>query len=232
MPGSVGKSVQRTMPRTGLPAALVALLAAALALTTAGCFLPLLTAIPSVINLAHSIIKGNNPDDPDAVASTNPDAKDPPPEEPSKPTPQLTQGNMCQMMAIARPDMVLVELRKNSAGAPEYRELKLQNSADEAHWAPVVGNGTAADGWLPAVNFLKMDFNPPLTSEIPDTGTSYLAYAPSPADPNDPTQTAPAKPPPGSEVGTFTWAGQIFQYTVARNPPCLAASSLQAAAAQ
>jgi hypothetical protein len=232
MPGSVGKSVQRTMPPTGLPAALVALLAAALACTTAGCFLPILTAIPSVINLAHSIIKGNNPDDPDAVASSNPDAKDPPAEEASKPAPQLTPGNMCQMMAIARPDMVLVELRKNSAGAPEYRELHLQNSADEAHWAPVVGTDTAADGWLPAVNFLKMDFNPPLTSEIPDTGTSYLAYAPSPPDANDPTQVAQIKPPPGSEVGTFSWGGRIFQYTVARNPPCLAASSQQAAASQ
>jgi hypothetical protein len=41
----VGKSVQRTMPPTGLPAARVALLAAALAFTTAGCFLPILTAI-------------------------------------------------------------------------------------------------------------------------------------------------------------------------------------------
>jgi hypothetical protein len=233
MPGSEGKSVQRTMPRAGIPAALVAILAATLACTTAGCFLPLLTAIPSVINLAHSIAKGNNPDDPDAVAKnpdgTNQDAENQAAEEPTKPAPQLTPANMCQMMAIARPDMVLVELRKNSAGAPEYRELHLQNSTDEAHWTPTIDNETGADGWMPAVNFLKMDFNPPLTAAIPASGTSYLAYAPTAFNPNDPTD-AQIKPPSAGNAGTFTWAGRVYQYTVASTPPCLAPSSLQAAA--
>jgi hypothetical protein len=216
-----------------LRAAFVATMAAALACTTAGCFLPILTAIPSVINLAHSIYKGNNPDDPDAVAKnpdgTNQDAENQASEEPSKPAPQLTPANMCQMMAIARPDMVLVELRKNSAGAPEYRELHLQNSADEAHWTPTIDNETGADGWVPAVNFLKMDFNPPLTSAIPNSGTCYLAYAPTAADPN---QAAETKPPVGGGMGTFTWAGRVYQYTVASTPPCLAPSSLQAAASR
>jgi hypothetical protein len=174
-----------------------------------------------VIGLASSIYKSSAGNDNDA------DKKDQTAEasasDSSKPPDKLTAGNQCQVMAITNPDLVLVELRKNAAGAPEYRELHLQNSADEAHWTPVVGSDTGADGWLPAVNFLKMNFNPPLTAEIPDAGTCYLAYVPTAIDPNDPNLNL--KSPVGSDVGTFSWAGRVYQYTVARTLPCLSPSS-------
>lgn len=220
--GSDRKSFQRYKPKAGLSAALVATLAASIALGTAGCMLPLLGAIPSVISLAHSLYS-SSPSDPDA------DAKNQDPEpvtgEASAPPPQLTAANVCQMMALARPDMVLVELRKNSAGAPEYRELHLQNSTDEAHWTPIVDSETGPDGWIPAVNFLKMDFQPPLTDSIPSSGSCYLAYAPLPIDPNNPDQAAELKSGAAGQVETFSWAGRVYQYTVARTLPCLASSS-------
>jgi hypothetical protein len=211
------------MPHGGLPAAPFAMLVIAIAFGASGCFLPILTAIPSVIGLASSIYKSNGTDD-DADKkdqTTLASAAD----STSKPPAKLTDGNVCQMMAISHPDMVLVELRKNGTGEPEYRELHLLNSADEAHWTPVVSTDTGADGWLPAVNFLKMNFNPPLTAEIPDAGTCYLAYVPAATDPADPNQSADLKSPVGGDMGTFSWDGRVYQYTVARTLPCLSPSS-------
>ncbi len=223
MSGSNRKSVQRPMPKAGLSAALVALLAGVIAFGTAGCMLPMLSMIPSVISLAHAVYTANSGAENDADAK-NRDAEAFTAAT-SSPPPKLTPGNVCQMMAIERPNMVLVELRKNVAGAPEYRELRLLNSADEAHWTPIVDGETGANGWLPAVNFLKMDFKPALTDAIPDAGTCYLAYAPSAIDPNDPNQAAELKSRLGSEVGTFSWAGRVYQYAVARTLPCLSPSS-------
>ena len=116
------KSVQRGKPRALRSAALVAIVVAMLAFGTAGCMLPLLGAIPSVINLAHSALtSGSSPKD-DAEAKNAEAAAptveaDSPTDEAGKPPPKLTPGNLCQMMAIAHPDMVLVELRKNAARA-------------------------------------------------------------------------------------------------------------------
>ena len=198
----------------------MAILAAAIPFGSAGCFLPILGAIPSVISLAHAAYTAGKTDDADAKA------QDPEPTvEASKPPAQLTPGNVCHMMAIARPDMVLVELRKNGAGAPEYRELHLQSSAEEAHWTPTVDSETGPDGWIPAVNFLKMDFQPPLTDAIPNAGSCYLAYAPLAIDPNDPYQAAALKSDSANGLDTFAWAGRVYQYTVARTLPCLSPSS-------
>lgn len=229
MSGSNRNSVQRPRPK-GLSAASVALLAATIAFGTTGCMLPVLSIIPSVIGLAQALYSsGSGTNSAQADADTkNQEAETPtqPADETNAPAPQLTAGNVCQMMALAHPDMVLVELRKNGSGAPEYRELHLLNSADEAHWTPVVGSDTARDGWIPAVNFLKMDFSPPLTAAIPNAGSCYLAYAPSAIDPTDSNQAAELKSHLGSEVGTFSWAGQVYEYTVARTPPpCLSPSS-------
>jgi len=210
------------MPKACWPAVLFAVLAASMTLGIAGCALPLLGAIPSVISMAHSLYtSGSGTDDADAKN------QDPEPiVEGSAPPAKLTAGNVCQMMAIARPDMVLVELRKNGAGAPEYRELHLQSSTDEAHWTPIVDSETGPDGWIPAVNFLKMDFQPPLTNAIPSTGSCYLAYAPIAIDLNSPDQVAELKSGNAAgQVDTFSWAGRVYQYMVARTLPCLTPSS-------
>jgi hypothetical protein len=220
--GSNRKTFLRAIPKAGGSSVLVAILGAAMALGTAGCALPLLGVIPTVISLAHAAYKaGSTSDDADAK---NPDAAEPT-EEASKPPAQLTPGNLCQMMALSHPDMVLVELRKNGAGSPEYRELHLQNSTNEAHWMPTVDSETGPDGWLPAVNFLKMDFQPPLADSIPSSGSCYLAYAPLAIDPTDSVQAAALTSGGAGQVPTFSWGGRVYQYEVARTPPCLSPSS-------
>jgi hypothetical protein len=220
--GSNRKSFLRVIPKASGSAALVAILGAAMALGTAGCALPLLGVIPTAISLVHAAYKaGSTNDDADAK---DPDAAEPT-EEASKPPAQLTAANFCQMMALSHPDMVLVELRKSGGGAPEYRELHLQNSTDEAHWTPTVDSETGADGWLPAVNFLKMDFQPPLADAIPSSGSCYLAYAPLATDPTDSVHAAALQSPAAGPVPTFSWGGRVYQYEVARTPPCLSPSS-------
>ena len=220
--GSNRKTFLRAMPKASGSAVLVAILGAAMALGNAGCALPLLGVIPTAISLVHAAYKaGTTSDDADAK---NPDAQEPT-EEASKPPAQLTAANFCQMMALSHPEMVLVELRKNGAGAPEYRELHLQSSTDEAHWMPTVDSETGPDGWLPAVNFLKMGFQPPLADSIPSSGSCYLAYAPLAIDPTDSVQAAALTSGGAGQVPTFSWGGRVYQYAVARTPPCLSPSS-------
>jgi len=150
MVGSNRKSVQRAMPKGGRPA-IVALLVTTLAFGAAGCMLPVLTMIPSVIGLAHSMYSSDKKETAEEdAANKNQEAETPtqPAEEPNAAQSKAGPANMCQMMALSHPNMVLVELRRTSAGTPEYRELHLLNSADEAHWTPVVDSETGADGWL------------------------------------------------------------------------------------
>ncbi len=213
-----GNCLMRT--RSAVPAVL---LAAALAAGAQGCAaLPALSIIPSLISLAHELSTSKSET---AGTETNPPEAEVADAEPSTPPPKLTMENVCQMMAISHPDLVVVELRKDAAGAPEYRELRLVNSSDEAHWTPIVGGDTGPDGWRPAVNFLKMDFKPPLTSVIPDSGSSYLAYVPIAVDARNPNQLAQLQSAASGDAGLFSWDGRMYQYAVARTVPCLSPSS-------
>ncbi len=204
-------------------AALAVLLAGALVFGTQGCVaLPALTAIPSLISMVHDLSSSKSGSGDTNAPNPDEEAAD---AEPSTPPPKLTMANVCQMMAISHPDLVVVELRKGASGAPEYRELRLVNSTDNAQWTPIVASDTGPDGWRPALNFLKMDFKPPLTAAIPDSGTSYMAYVPVAANPNDPNQAAQLQSAFGGQLGAFTWDGRTYRYTVASSLPCVAPSS-------
>jgi hypothetical protein len=217
------KSGQRLMRKPGLSAALVALLAGAMVAGTGGCAaLPALSVIPSVISLGHEMSTTKSEEN--GADTKNQDAELAA-DKPSSPPSKLTPGNVCQMIAIARPNLVVVELRRGAAGALEYRELRLLNSTDDARWTPVVDGNTGPEGWRPAVNFLKMDFKPPLTDVIPDNGPSYLAYAPTGIDSNNLNRAAGPRSASGVATGTFSWDGRVYQYTVARTLPCLSPPS-------
>jgi hypothetical protein len=214
--------------RPGLSAALATLLAGSIAAGLGGCAaLPALSILPSLISLVHDL-SGKKSNGESGADTANQDAELEA-AEPSAPPPKLTPENVCQLIAIARPDLVVVELRKSAAAAPEYRELRLINSTDSARWTPLVDSDTGPDGWRPAVNFLKMNFKPPLADAIPDNGTSYLAYAPVAADSNNPNQPAELNSA-SAGVGAFSWSGQAYQYAVARTLPCLAPSASNASA--
>ena len=72
----------------------------------------------------------------------------------------MNSGDACNQLEVEVPDVI--ELRRSASGAPEYRELQISESIDQLHWAPVADGETTGDGWRPAVNFLQMNFTPPL----------------------------------------------------------------------
>jgi hypothetical protein len=116
----------------------------------------------------------------------------------------------------------VIELRKDSTGAPEYRELRIDFTSTDARWTPVVEHDTAADGWRPAEHFLEMDFSPPLPTAISDNRTTYLAYAPaSTKSPDDEEQLKEFDRSFGDPVGTFNWNGRVYQYSLPQALPPL-----------
>jgi len=116
----------------------------------------------------------------------------------------------------------VIELRKDATGAPEYRELKIDFTATDARWTPVVEYDTAADGWRPAEHFLEMNFAPPLPAVISANRTTYLAYAPAyTKSPDDEEQLREFDRSFGDPVGTFNWNGHVYQYSLPQVLPPL-----------
>ncbi|HUO06466.1 MAG TPA: hypothetical protein VMU16_14805 [Candidatus Binataceae bacterium] len=125
----------------------------------------------------------------------------------------------CNSLVLQAPSVI--ELRNSANGAPEYRELNLEGSFDAAKWTPVTGENTGAEGWQPAVNFLRMNFNPPLTDAIPKTGSCFLAYASTDVvNTADEDRINSMKANFNDESGTFEWNGRSYQYATSYALPC------------
>ena len=82
----------------------------------------------------------------------------------------MNSGDTCNQLEVEVPDVI--ELRRRAAGAPEYRELEIGDSLDQRQWLPLADSETTPDGWRPAVNFLQMNFSPPLGAVVPETASS------------------------------------------------------------
>jgi len=131
----------------------------------------------------------------------------------------MDSDDSCDLLEVEVPGVI--ELRRSAAGAPEYRELRLSDSLDERQWTPMTDNKTAADGWRPAVNFLQMNFSPPLGAAVPETASNFLAYAPSEfVSAADGDRLAAMTSNFGKPVGTFSWDGRYYNYVVTRTLPC------------
>jgi len=131
----------------------------------------------------------------------------------------MERGDSCDQLAAEAPGVI--ELRKSTAGAPEYRELGLVDSLDDAQWAPITDKGDADGGWRPAVNFLQMNFSPPLTGAIPEADSNYLAYAPAQSNSSaEADRLTILTANFGTTLGTFNWSGRDYHYAVTRTLPC------------
>jgi len=132
---------------------------------------------------------------------------------------EMDSADRCDQLEAELPGVI--ELRRSAAGAPEYRQLALGDSPDERQWMPIADNETTADGWRPAVNFLQMNFSPPLGAVVPKTASDFLAYTPSQfISMADGDRYAAMASNFGKPAGTFTWNGQYYHYVVTSTLPC------------
>jgi hypothetical protein len=131
----------------------------------------------------------------------------------------MTSGDSCDQLEVEVPGVI--ELRRSAEGAPEYRELLISESIDQRQWAAIKDSETSSDGWRPAVNFLQMNFSPPLGAVVPETASNFLAYAPSKViTAADGDRLTAMTSNFGKPVGTFTWNGNYYHYVVTSTLPC------------
>jgi hypothetical protein len=113
-------------------------------------------------------------------------------------------------------------LRQGPAGRPEYRELHVGGPLDKPQWMPIADKDTTPDGWRPAINFLQMDFTPPLGA-LPTSGSDYLAYRPVQTQTSaSEIEVVPLNVNFGKTEGTFRWHGELYRYALAQTLPCFA----------
>ena len=133
--------------------------------------------------------------------------------------PSEARGESCEEFEMETPGVI--ELRKDASGGAEYRELRLNGSSNAGQWIAMDTDDTARGGWRPAVNFLQMNFTPPLQNAIPESGSNYLAYAATDyrsAAEEDRLVTLTTNF--GTSVGTFIWNGRQYEYAITHELPC------------
>ena len=203
-------------------ASLVAILVTAVAVGVSGCWMLAAQLTPIAIDVAEDVgasAVGLTAGIASSVsATTHPGADRAEMEEKARKS-VMDSADRCDQLEAEVPGVI--ELRRSAAGAPEYRELRLGDSLDERQWIPMADNETAADGWRPAVNFLQMNFSPPLGAVVPETASNFLAYAPSQfisVAAGD--RFAAMASNFGKPTGTFTWNGNYYDYVVTSTLPC------------
>jgi hypothetical protein len=131
----------------------------------------------------------------------------------------MNSGDSCNQLEVEVPDVI--ELRRSAAGAPEYRELLISDSIAQRQWLPLADSETTPDGWRPAVNFLQMNFTPPLGAVVSESASSFLAYTPAKViTAADGDRLTAMTTNFGKPIGTFTWNGNYYHYIVTSTLPC------------
>jgi hypothetical protein len=206
---------------------LAAMLAVAVAAGLSGCWLAAAQLAPVAVSAAEDVGAGVVHATAGAVGMARGEserAKD----ETRAREDAMHSEDSCEQLEVEVPGVI--ELRKGAGGAPEYRELQLSDSAEEWQWTPITYGDPAGGGWRPAVNFLQLNFAPPLGGLAAPATSNFLAYAPSQyvsAADND--RMVAMTTNFGKPAGTFTWAGRQYHYVVTRTLPCFPPPPLRVA---
>jgi hypothetical protein len=136
---------------------------------------------------------------------------------------QMRQTGICDELAsqFAAEVPSLVELRTDKDGGTKYRDLRLAGTEVDPQWVPIPIKGNAA-GWLPAQNFTRMNFEPPLQPALKPGSVIYVAYAP--VDAHGSTEQGQLKTLDsayGPTSGTFRWNNREYRYSALHELPCL-----------
>jgi predicted lipoprotein with Yx(FWY)xxD motif len=128
-------------------------------------------------------------------------------------------SDICDELSLEIP--MLIELRTDATGVTRYRELSLAGADLDPQWAAMPNQDTKNGGWKLASNFTKMNFQPPLQSELTANSIAYVAYAASDArDATEQDQLNALAIGFGPNVGTFTWNERAFRYALVHKLPC------------
>jgi hypothetical protein len=200
--------------RPGLSLIALMLFGAVLGIGVCGCWL---AALPLAINVAEGVGSAvANVAIGTVVAAHQGSGK--PGDEDHAGESEMDREDRCQQLQLEVPGVI--ELRKSAAGAAEYRELQLGGSLDHPQWTALVDKDTDPDGWRPAVNFLQMNFTPPL-GPLPDAGSDFLAYRLMHSESSVPeVEFVPLTLNFGKTQGTFRWNGSLYQFALGHALPC------------
>jgi len=197
---------------------IVAIFAAVAAVTTSGCWMMAAQLAPIAASAAETVGEGAVSLASGVGASAHAESIEAKKEEDARQS-AMNSGDSCDQLEVEVPGVI--ELRRSAVGAPEYRELQIADSIDQRQWAPVKDSETNSDGWRPAVNFLQMNFSPPLGAVVPESASNFLAYAPSKViTAADGDRLMAMASNFGQPVGTFTWNGNYYHYVVTSTLPC------------
>jgi hypothetical protein len=128
-------------------------------------------------------------------------------------------SDVCDELSLEVP--MLVELRTDKTGVTRYRELSLVGSDLDPEWAAMPNQDAQTGGWKLATNFTKMNFQPPLRTELTANTISYVAYAPSDArDATEQDELNALSIGFGPGTGTFTWNERAYRYALVHKLPC------------
>jgi hypothetical protein len=131
---------------------------------------------------------------------------------------EMARKDRCEELQMDVPGVI--ELHRDAAGAPQYRDLQLSGSLDLPRWTVIIDKDTNAGGWRPAANLLAANFTPPLGA-LPASGSEYLAFRAAPSESlTVPDPVAPLTVNFGAAAGTFDWKGQSYLYALAHKLPC------------
>jgi hypothetical protein len=193
-------------------APLVAIFAAAIAVGVSGCWMAAAQLAPIAANVAEDVGAGAIQLASGIGASAHHQSDLEKKAEEARAT-TMASDDSCNQLDVEVPGVI--ELRRSAAGAPQYRELQVIDSLDQRQWAPTT------DGWQPAINFLQMNFSPPLGAVVPENTSNFLAYAPSKfVSQADSDRLTAMTSNFGKPVGTFIWKGQFYHYVVTSTLPC------------
>jgi hypothetical protein len=133
----------------------------------------------------------------------------------------MQEENVCEDLGSEYSSKVpaLVELRTDKAGTTRYRDLRLGGTAMDPQWVPIPNQHADATGWLPAGNFTKLDFQPPLQPKLTPGSVTYVAYAPTDAQGESQAQLDTLNLF-GPSSGTFRWNGRVYRYSALQKLPC------------
>ena len=197
---------------------MLALLGIAASVALSGCWMLAAQLAPIAANAAEEVGGGALELAAGAAASTHGDQARAKQDEDARQG-AMTSGDSCNQLEVQVPDVI--ELRRSAAGAPEYRELQISDSLAERQWLPLTNSDTTPDGWRPAVNFLQMNFTPPLGAVVAESSSSFLAYTPAKViTAADGDRLTAMSTNFGKPLGTFTWNGNYYHYVVTSTLPC------------